>query len=133
MKKNNILRVVVLSVLIAAMVLCMFSCAEKKDDDAKKEISVTIAVTGKDGTTTETVVKAVAENLADILKASGFVEGEEGEYGFTVMTVKGETADFNTDGAYWSLLKDGEYLMTGASSTPVADGDHFELVYTVFQ
>jgi len=27
-------------------------------------------------------------------------------------------------------LKGGAYLMTGADTTPIADGDAFELVYT---
>ena len=30
--------------------------------------------------------------------------------------------------AYWALYKDGAYSMTGVDTTPIADGEHYELV-----
>lgn len=71
-----------------------------------------------------------AENLEDALLGAGLVEGEQGAYGLYIKKVNGITADYDVDGAYWAMYKDGEYLTTGANETSVSSGDHFELVYT---
>ena len=47
-----------------------------------------------------------------------------------INTVNGETADFNTDGAYWSFYVNGEYCNYGISEQPVEDGDAFQIIYT---
>ena len=51
-------------------------------------------------------------------------------YGIYIKKVNGIRADYNLDGAYWNLTKNGEYLMTGADMTPIADGEHYEFTYT---
>ena len=45
-------------------------------------------------------------------------------------TENGETVD---EGAqeWWKLTKGGEMVNSSADSTPIADGDHFELTFTV--
>ena len=75
-------------------------------------------------------IKTNAENLGDALLEAKLVEGEMGDYGLYIKSVNGIRADYELDGAYWSLSKGGEMLMTGASDTPIADGDTFELTYT---
>jgi len=57
-------------------------------------------------------------------------DGDEGEYGMMVMTVNGETADYNVDQSYWSFYVNGEYCNYGIDTQPVADGDAFKIVYT---
>ena len=75
----------------------------------------------------------------EILSASGecvdgaLVEENYDDYGLYFNTVLGEVADYSVDQSYWALSKDGEYLMTGASSTKIADGEHYELTYTVYE
>ena len=61
----------------------------------------------------------------------GLVEDNQGAFGLYILVVDGERAEYETDGAYWSLMKNGEATTTGASETPVSDGDSFSLVYTV--
>ena len=51
---------------------------------------------------------------------------EESQYGLYVKTVNGVTADEAKE-EWWCFTKDGEDVMTGVDSTPVADGDHFEI------
>ena len=68
--------------------------------------------------------------LADALLEAKLVEGDMDTYGLYIKYVNGIRADYTLDGAYWSLSKGGEMLMTGASDTPIADGDSFELTYT---
>ena len=70
-----------------------------------------------------------AEYLAEVLLAEKLVTGYDSEYGLTIESVDGETADWNTDNAYWSLYIGDEYATTGASDTPVTDGAVYKLVY----
>ncbi len=71
-----------------------------------------------------------AENLADALKEHSLIEGEDSTYGIYIKKVNNILADYDVDGYYWSLTKDGEYLLTGADATEIADGEHYELVRT---
>lgn len=134
MKKNffKFSKIFVSLMLIAVMAFSLVSCDKNEDVKQGEEITITVAVTNKAGETTETDIKTTATNLADALIGAGMIEGYTDTYGFTVTAVNGEVADFNVDSAYWALSKNGEYLMTGASGTPIADGEHYELIYTVY-
>lgn len=46
-----------------------------------------------------------------------------------VTTVNGVTADSSLE-EWWCFTKGGETLNTGVDSTPIADGDHFEITLT---
>ena len=48
-----------------------------------------------------------------------------------VDTVNGEKAVYEEDGAYWGFTVNGEYCNYGIAEQPVADGDEFEIVYTL--
>ena len=143
MRKNDFSKVLSLSVifvLIAAMALCMVSCGGKKDskDDyvaseeatVKEELTITVTVIDNEGKSEEFIINTKSDNLGDALVMSGLVEGEDGQFGLFIKSVNGLRADYDLDGAYWSVSKGGEMLMTGASETPIADGDSFELTYT---
>lgn len=65
--------------------------------------------------------------LADALLEHGLVSGEDGAFGLYIKVVNGITADYDVDQSYWSLTKNGEMLMTGASGVNIADGEHYEL------
>ena len=133
MKRNSLNRFsrLFLFVLMAALELCFVSCGgnEKATGEA---VTFTLTVVGPDGTATDQEITSDAANLGDALLAEGIVEGENGDYGLYLTTVNGITADFNTDGAYWSLYIGDEYAMTGVSDTPIAEGDMFKLVYEVY-
>ena len=58
------------------------------------------------------------------------ITNEEGPYGMTIMAVNGEEAKWEVNGAYWSIIVNGEYGMYGASEQVVNDGDAFQLVFT---
>jgi len=120
-----------LFVLIAALALCIVSCNQEETNTGS--VTFILEVVGPDGTSTEHTFTSDASNLADALLAEGIIAGYDSEFGLTITTVDGIEADFNTSSAYWALYKDGEYSMTGVSSTPIAEGDHFELVYEVYK
>lgn len=108
----------------------LWQSAAYTDDVTLGEGKVSIDVEVLAGEKAITVtINTDADNLEDALTGVQLVEGEESEYGLFILTVNGITADYDKDGAYWSVNKDGEYLMTGASETKIADGDKFELVY----
>lgn len=69
------------------------------------------------------------ENLADALLEHGIIEGESGEFGLYVKKVNGITADYDVDGSWWNLQKNGVDTL-GASSVTISDGEHYEFVYT---
>ena len=94
-------------------------------------ITITLEVVYPDGSSKEfTIATDPENNLRKALEGEGLIAGEEGPYGLYVKVVDGVTADYDVDQSYWSLSKDGEMLMTGVDTTPIADGDHFELTYT---
>lgn len=158
MKKSALLsfKLLIVAVLIAATTIGLFSCAKKDglggegsaasdskasapsdtettidSDEQEKKITITVEVKGPDEKTETFTIETDADNLGDALQKDGLVLGEESEYGLYIKTVNGITADYDTDGAYWALYKGGEYLTSGAESTPISDGDSFEIVYTV--
>ena len=105
---------------------------EKNDPILGREenIKFVFTVTHSDKSKVEFKIETSKDNLGDALLDGNIVKGEVGEYGLYVTEVDGEVADWNTDQSYWYFYKNGEALMTGVSSTPIAEGDSFEAVYT---
>lgn len=129
--KKLIIAIVALVVLIAVFVGAYFLLAPKASEGAK---AITIKVVDDAGAQTAYDVNTDAEYLAEVFdEVDGLtVEGTEDDYGLYITTVNGLTADFDADGAYWSIYVNGEVGMNGASSQPVVDGDEYSLVYEVY-
>ena len=128
--------------LIFVLLFALVSCkdAEKTDlwgealyledtsfGEGEKTVEVEVRAGEKSVTFT---VSTDAETLADALTEHSLIEGEDSAYGIYVKKVNGILADFDIDGYYWSLEKDGEYLMTSADTTEIADGEHYEFIRT---
>lgn len=109
----------------------VWDAAEYKEDTEVGEgaIAVKVEICAEDKSVTLTV-HTDKDNLGAALLENNLVSGKESEYGLYIKVVNGIEADFDKDGTYWSISKDGEYLMTGADSTPIADGEHYELTRT---
>ena len=75
-------------------------------------------------------LKTDKTTLGDALLEHELIAGDPGEYGMYVKKVNGITADYDVDRSYWAFYKGGEYLMTGVDVTDIADGEHYEIVYT---
>ncbi len=105
--------------------------ATASDAEQEKAVNITVTVKDKDGKTADFKIETKKTNLADALLEKELVTGDDTEYGLYIKTVNGIRADYTEDKAYWALLdKDGNMLQTGASSTPIAQGDAFILAYT---
>lgn len=90
---------------------------------------VTIEVVSPNGSETFSI-KTDAEFLAEALVEEGIVVDNQGDYGLYILTANGYTAD-DANQEWWCLTKGGEVHMLGASETPLADGDRYELTLTV--
>ncbi|MBO5339001.1 MAG: DUF4430 domain-containing protein [Clostridia bacterium] len=114
-------RILSLSVacLILLSALFIASCGGK---ESETELSFTFEVVHLDGTEKTFEVKTYKTILADALTEKGYISGYKSQYGLTVETVDGETLDWNTSGAYWALYINGEYAITGVSTTTIEDG-----------
>lgn len=130
--KKIIAGVLALAVLIA---VCAFAYVKFKPQAVEGAKTVMIEVVDDEGISAVYEVHTDAEYLLQVMEeADGLTfDGEEGDYGFTVYTVNDVTADFNTDGAYWSFYLNGEYCNYGVSEQIVNDGDEFAIKYEVFE
>lgn len=136
MKKRTriICAVAAIAVLIAVMAGVYLHFGPKAQEGAK---AVTIEVVDDKGTSEEYKVHTDAEYLAEVMteaEEEGLTyKGTEGEFGLTIDTVNGLTADYNTSAAYWAFYVNGEYCNYGPDKQPVADGDVFKIEYTIWQ
>ena len=124
-------------------IFCLTSCGGDVDtaslwdnatyleDTELGEGVITIAVEVKiaDRSVTFTI-NTDATTLGEALLENELVTGEMGAYGLYIKTVNGVLADYDVDASYWASYKNGEYLMSGVDTTNIADGEHYELVYT---
>ena len=94
------------------------------------EVTITVSVTHADGSEKEFVITTTALNLREALEQENLVQGDESEYGLFVTTVDGEGTDSDKQ-EWWCFTKGGEMMMTGVDDTLIADGDHYEIVFTV--
>ena len=136
MKKNFIftraIAVILALICVLSMALSLVSCSNDGDkiEGEGTPITITLEVVGPDGSSKEHSVKTdSSKNLRQALEGAGLISGEEGAYGLYVKVVDGITADYDVDGSWWSLTKDGE-LCSGVDSTEIADGDKFEFTYS---
>ena len=127
--KKKILAAVIL-VAIIAVFATIYSSFKEKPVEGSKQITIEVINSKEEsqmyelGTDAEYLQQAMDE-------AEGLTyAGTEGEYGMMIDTVNGETAVYETDGAYWGFFVNGEYCNYGISEQPVEDGDAFQIIYT---
>ena len=101
-----------------------------KPETALGDKNLQIRVVHGDQRVVEYAIETDAEYLADVLVGEAIVEDDQGPYGLYILTVDGETAEESLQ-EWWCITRNGESLMTGASETPVMDGDAYELTLTV--
>lgn len=126
---KRILAVALFALLAAAMAFLYVRFSEKPVAGSK---AVTLEVISSAAEKTTYAVRTDAEFLQQAMEeAEGLAfSAYEGPYGMVITSVNGETADFNVDSAYWSVLVNGEYGNYGISQQPVHDGDVFTIAYT---
>ena len=130
-----------LAILLAALlVLSLCACGKKaapgeggapviNDGDVIGEgkNSFTLEIVDGDGKKITATINCDDTIVGDALQAYGIIAGEEAEYGLYIKSVNGITADYETDGTYWSFYVNGEYAVTGVDMTEIESGATYTL------
>jgi len=121
--------------LIAAIALFLGLYMKFKPQAESGGKNITIEVIDDAGESTIYEVATDAEYLREAFEDAEGLEvlGDESEFGLTITSVNGLSADFNVDSAYWNIMVNGEYGQYGADSQIVTDGDAFQLVYVIYK
>ena len=98
--------------------------------DVKKSVTITVDVVHGNGETKTFTITTQETTLRGALDQENLIQGEEGAFGLYIKVVDGETADYDTDGAYWALYEGDAYAMNSADKTEISDGAKYKLVYT---
>ena len=114
-------------VLVVAALIGIYFASRPATSAADKTITATVVANGEEEAFT---IHTDEDYLRGALESIDLIAGEESEYGLFVTTVNGITAD-DANQEWWCFTKGGESLNTGVDSTPIADGDAFEITLTV--
>ena len=124
MKKNGTLTAGVLLVLVC--VLAGAAAMKFKPQTAAGAKEVTVAVIHGDEAEEIFTYQTDAEYLGEVLLENELISGEMGQYGLYIQTVDDETADESKQ-QWWCITKGGEQVNTSVDTTPIQDGEQFEL------
>ena len=127
-ENRKILIAAVCLIAVAAVLLLVWRAASPKGVVGDKHL--TVQVVHGDGGSKDFQLDTQEEFLGPALVAGGVVEDNQGAYGLYILTADGETANEENQ-EWWQVTKNGEVLTTGADSTPIGDGEHYELTLTV--
>ena len=125
--KKALLALAVL-VIVAGVLLAAYRTLTPKGTAGDK--TITVQVVHGDGSTRDFTLDTAEAYLGPALVEGNVVVDNQGAYGLYILTVDGETADEGNQ-EWWKVTKGGERVDTGADTTPIADGDRFELTLTV--
>lgn len=123
-KKRIALITVCVVVLVACISVLIYYGTQEKLPQGTKQYTVKVVV--QDGQERVFNLNTQEEFLGPALVAQNLIEGEQGPYGLYIVKVNDVQADEQKQ-EWWCLTKGGESVATGVDSTPVADGDVFEL------
>ena len=126
--KKPLVIAAVCMVIVAAVLFAVWRMNAPKGTAGSK--TVTVEVVHKDGSSKDFPLHTDEEFLGRALVEGGVVEDNQASFGLYILTADGETADEGNQ-EWWQVTQNGESLNTGADSTPIADGDHFELTLIV--
>lgn len=131
MKNKKTLIIAVALVAVIALMGGLFLATRPQAQEGSK--NVTIVIIHKDGTEKKLEYKTDLNYLSELLLEKELATGYTSEeYGFTVESVDGVTADWQADSAYWALYEGDEYATTSASGIVLADGGVYKLIYETF-
>lgn len=125
MKKNaKILGALAVAVIV---LLGVWLCLKPSGVKGSKELDVQVVYA--DASSKEFHISTDAAYLGEALREAELIEGEDGPYGMFITAVDGVAIDDSLQ-QWWCVTKGGESVTTGVDTTPIEDGDHFELTLT---
>lgn len=130
MKQNKKLVIILSCVLVVLVAAFALIYAMTRPETNVGDKTITVEIISADGTSKEFEINTNAEFLRGALEEKDLVAGDESEFGLFVKTVDGYTAN-DSNQEWWCFTKGGEQLFTGIDTTPIADGEHYEITLTV--
>jgi len=131
MKNKKTLFAILALVLVIGIMAGVYLATRPATQEGAK--TVTIRIIHKDGTEKNLEFHTDLEYLSELLLEKELVTGYASEeYGFTIESVDGVTADWQVDAAYWALYEGEEYATTSAAGIVLTDGGVYKLVYETF-
>ncbi len=124
--KGIVIAAVLLAVLIAAAAL-VFVFTRPDTVAGDKTITVQIVY---DNVNKSVVIDTDAEYLRGALDEKQLVAGDESEYGLFIKQVDGRVVD-DSKQEWWCVTKGGETVLSGVDTTPIADGETYEITLKV--
>ena len=115
-------------VLAAALLFGLWYAAKPEAQTGSKALTVEVIHGNGEAKTFD--FRTDAQTLADALVEQEIVEDNQGAYGLYILTADGETVNEAAQ-EWWCITKYGESMTTGASDTVIADGERYELTFTV--
>ncbi len=129
-KKSKMSIIIAAGALVLVLIACLALYFSMRPQTVAGEKTVTIQVVHKDGSSKDFVLKTNQEYLEGLLLEGKVVEDNQGPYGLYILTADGETVN-EANQEWWCITKGGEPVMEGAGTQPVADGEQYELTFTV--
>ena len=94
------------------------------------EKNFTLTVVHKDGSEKVFNLTSSEEFLGAALVQEGIIVESDSPGMYN--TVDGETTDYSKDQSYWGFFIGDDYAMEGMNTTPITEGAHYKLIYTVY-
>ncbi|MDY4105559.1 MAG: DUF4430 domain-containing protein [Oscillospiraceae bacterium] len=123
MKSKKTIVALILLIVLVIGAFAVWKLNAPQGQAGEKTIRVSVVT---DASTADFVIETDAEFLRGALEQEELVEGSESEYGLYVITVDGVTAD-ESQQQWWRFTRNGEMLETGVDTTPIADGEQYEI------
>ncbi len=114
--------------VIAVIMLLLYNQFKPEAVEGSKKISAEVIFA--DGTSKSYDIQTDEEFLRDALEQIKLISGTESEFGLYVTTVEGITAD-EAKQEWWCFTLNGSTINTSVDTTPIKDGDHYEITLTV--
>ena len=131
MKNRKLILAAAALALAVAIMAGIYFVTRPKGTEGSKDIPVVIVYAN--GSEKKLEYTTEHEYLVDVLLEHELVTGYASrEYGYTIQSVDGITADFTTDGAYWALYVGDEYATVSAAGIALTDGGVYKLVYETY-
>ena len=121
--KKTLFAVAALAVA-AALMLGLWYFTRPQSQAGEK--TIVVQVVHGDQSTKDFTCQTDADTLGEVLVEEKLAQGEEGPTGLFVTIVDGEEAQDSLR-QWWCVTKSGGRVDTGIDSTPIEDGDHFEI------
>lgn len=134
MKQKKIWLTIVLLLVVAALGVGMYFVYRHFSPKAQTgEKHVTLTLVDDTGRAQTFEVDTDAQYLLEVLDAVADIEGVESvEFGYTLYTVNGVSADFTKDSAYWAVYVGEEYGIYNISDQLVEDGGRYTIQYETY-